>query len=187
MNPKLVRALPMLLGLLAGSFVIIADEKKHGGIRFLGDLGNPKSLGLLFTVAGVLCFKFFLESSGLIGLASREMISSGMPLVVAVAALPALAGLVTGVQIGFTGTSFPLIVGLMGVEGSGLTPAATLALAYAFGLMGMMFSPVHLCLLTTKEYFSASARGILKIVAPCGAVILAFGILAHIVYRMAGW
>jgi hypothetical protein len=29
-------------------------------------------------------------------------------------------------------------------------------LAYTFGFMGMMLSPVHLCLLVTKDFFQAS-------------------------------
>jgi len=30
------------------------------------------------------------------------------------------------------------------------------ALAYTFGYMGMMLSPVHLCFLVTKDYYKAN-------------------------------
>jgi hypothetical protein len=59
-------------------------------------------------------------------------------------------------------------------------------LAYGFGYMGMMLSPVHLCLLVTKEYFSAGLLGVLRIILPCVAVILVFCLLSYGALRVAG-
>ena len=44
-------------------------------------------------------------------------------------------------------------------------------LAYAGGLMGIMVSPVHLCLVLTKKYFGASFKGLYMRLLP--VVILA--------------
>jgi len=47
------------------------------------------------------------------------------------------------------------------------------ALAYTYGYMGMMLSPVHLCLLVTKDYFKAGlARSYQYLFLPMLAVIL---------------
>jgi hypothetical protein len=51
-------------------------------------------------------------------------------------------------------------------------------LAYTFGYMGMMLSPVHLCLLVTKDYFKASLlRSYRYIIRPILAVMLASVVL----------
>jgi hypothetical protein len=68
--------------------------------------------------------------------------------------MPFLSGFVTGIAIGFVGTAFPLLIPMF--------PTTSLwdylsyaALAYTFGFMGMMLSPVHICFLVTKEYYQA--------------------------------
>jgi hypothetical protein len=131
-------------------------------------------------------FKFMLDSSGMLPLAGREMARSGIPVTVAVAGLPFLAGLVTGLALGFTGTSFPLVVGLMAADGSTLTPMSTLVLAYGFGHSGMMLSPIHLCLLVTRDYFRSSFANVCGRLIPCILAVLAYSVVAHIALRLIG-
>ena len=185
LRPQVLKMLGILTGLLAALVVIVFAEEHRG--RMFSNLFRRKSLGVLLSLCGVLVFKAMLTESGLLPLASDEMATSGIPVVIAVTTLPFLAGLVTGVAFGFTGVSFPLVVGLMAQPGSGLTPLATLVLAYGFGYMGMMVSPVHLCLLVTKEYFSAPLFGVYRKIAPCVAAILVYCLAAHIVLRVLGW
>ena len=66
-----------------------------------------------------------------------------------------ISGFITGIAMGFVGASFPLIIPLFH---SGSIPdyMAYTVLAYSFGYMGMMLSPVHLCLLVTKDFYQAS-------------------------------
>ncbi len=177
----------LLLGLAAALAIIYADELRRGKLRPLKAVLTRKALAIQLTLAGVLVFKFMLDRSGLLPLASDEFKASGVPVQIAVAGLPCLAGLVTGVAFGFTGVSFPLVVGSMHVPGSGLTPLATLVLAYGFGYIGMMYSPVHLCLLVTNQYFGASLRGVLRMLLPCAAVTLAYAAAAHALLAALGW
>jgi hypothetical protein len=47
------------------------------------------------------------------------------------------------------------------------------SLAYVSGYVGMMLSPVHICLLVTKDYFKASlAASYLHIYKPAAAVLV---------------
>jgi hypothetical protein len=69
--------------------------------------------------------------------------------------LPFLAGFITGIAVGFVGTSFPLIIPMF-PENSLVGYLASAALAFTFGFMGMMLSPVHLCFLVTKDYYGAN-------------------------------
>jgi len=181
------KLLALLFGLLVAVGIILWDEKRAGcHTRVFSTLLKKKSLSVLFTLAGVLVFKSLLRDSGLLPRAGGELIDCGIPLVVAVAALPFLAGLVTGLAVGFTGTSFPLVVGLMSAPGSGLSPLATLVLAFGFGYAGMILSPVHLCFLVTNDYFHASITAVYRLIAPCVLSVLAYALVAHAVLHLAG-
>ncbi|MCK5850837.1 MAG: DUF401 family protein [Kiritimatiellae bacterium] len=182
------KMLSMLLGLLFGLIVIIRLDHKRGrkGVVF-SSLREKKSLSILVTIAGVMLFKHCLEYSGLIVIASQEMGGSNLGLVCIVAGLPLLAGLITGVAMGFTGASLPLIVGLTAGPDSGMGPAATLVLAYGCGYMGMMLSPVHLCLLVSKDYFETSLFQIIRRIIPCVIAVLLYAVGGHILFRLLGW
>ena len=186
----------VLLGLVFATAVIFIDEyterRAAGGAagkrtRLFSAVLSGRSLTVLFTLTGIMIFKFMLEASALLPLASEELVASGIPVAVAVAGLPFLAGMVTGTAVGFSGVSFPLVVGLLGAEASGLTPLATLVLAYGFGYMGMMLSPVHLCLLVTRDYFNASIPAIFRLIAPCALVVSLYSLAAYAVLSFLGW
>jgi hypothetical protein len=179
--------LAMLTGLVVALGMIAADEWRLPERRTFRKLGELKSLQTVATVAGVMVFKTMLDRSGLLPVAGRELVASGIPVAVTVAALPFLAGLVTGIGVGYTATSYPLVVGLMNVEGSGLTPMSTLVLASGFGYAGMMFSPVHLCLIMTRDYFSSSTAAVYRLVAPFLCAIMALAVLLYAVFGVLGW
>ncbi len=191
-DPQTVKLLTVLAGLLVATIVIAYDElrqrRETPGAPFpmFRSLREWKSQSILLSLAGVLTFKSMLDYSGLLPLAGDEFTASGVPLVVAVALLPLLAGLVTGIAVGFTGAAFPLIVVLMQTPGSGLTPFATLVLAYGFGYMGMMLSPVHLCLLVTRDYFKSDVPRIYRHIMPCAAAVMVYSILAYLVLHAIG-
>jgi uncharacterized protein len=92
-----------------------------------------------------------------------ELNAMGVPIVVVVALLPFIAGFVLGIAIGFVGTAFPIVLPLvMGTE----SPMAYVMLAYVFGHMGQMLSPIHVCQIVTLEYFDSSYRGIYPRIVP---------------------
>jgi integral membrane protein (TIGR00529 family) len=181
------KMLAMLTGLLAGLALIVQDETRRGCCKAFGSLATAKSLNILTIIGGVMVFQHMLKASGTVTAAAREMQAGHVPFAVVVAVLPLLAGLTTGVAVGFVGASLPLVVGLMAVAGSPLTPMATLSLAYAFGYMGMMLSPLHLCFLVTREYFSTTFAGVYRRIWPCVAAVFAWSLLSHLVYRALGW
>jgi len=193
-EPQILKMSSLLIGLLLAQAITAFDRGRHGGAAprraaiaaAALKLLDRKTLDILFTLAGVMVFKFMLESSGMLPLAGREMTRSGIPVTVAVAGLPFLAGLVTGLALGFTGTSFPLVVGLMAADGSTLTPMSTLVLAYGFGHSGMMLSPIHLCLLVTRDYFRSSFAEVYARIVPCILAVLAYAILAHLALKLLG-
>ena len=176
----------MLLSLLGASLLIAAHERRAGARRFMRQVASRKSMSILASVAGVMVFKSLLESSGVVKSACDDLRLWGIAPYIVVAALPFLAGNITGLALGFAGTAFPLVVELVNAPGSGLYPLSTLALAYGFGYMGMMFSPVHICLLVTKDYFSSNLAGVYRRILPCGIAIILFSIITSTILHAFG-
>jgi hypothetical protein len=183
-DPQIERLLAVMIGLLAANAAILVDNCVHGlGLpsprTLWRDLAKGKTPAILVTLGGILVFKSMLDHSGLLPAASGELLRARIPPEFAVALLPLFAGVVTGVAVGFTGVSFPLVVGLMAHSEGAMTPMATLVLAYGFGYMGMMVSPVHLCLLVTRDFFSGNMRGIYRQILPCVSVVACYSLLLH--------
>jgi len=87
----------------------------------------------------------------------------GIPADLVVFALPFLVGFLTGLTAAYVGVGFPIVSSAFLLTG-GLSSG--IFLAYAGGLMGIMVSPVHLCLVLTKKYFQSKYKGIYMLLIP---------------------
>ncbi len=97
--------------------------------------------------------------------------SAGVPVGVVLVVLPFLVGAMTGLTVAYVGLAFPLLLPL--ISGPDGVDMGLLALANAAGFAGVMFSPVHLCLVLTRDYFKAKLAPIYRMmVVPQAAVVL---------------
>ena len=183
LNPASWKLLSMLSGLAASLFIIWLDRLNHSRKMF-ADLLSLKSLNVFITLAGVMIFESLLDSSALIPLAARELSLGQVPISLIIAFLPFLAGLVTGIAIGFAGAAFPIVVGFISAGEISLQPMAALVLAFSMGYAGMMLSPVHLCFLLTVDYFSASFIRVYRFILPCVLSVMAFGVISYQMLQM---
>ncbi|MFH1476231.1 MAG: DUF401 family protein [Verrucomicrobiota bacterium] len=183
--PAINRYLPMIFGILLANLVLERWRplpwKTWRRIIF-----SAKTFNLALIVAAVRIYGAFIEAplpngATPIALMQLEMAHWGIPLVAMVMLLPFVAGVTTGLAIGFVGTSFPIVVSLMGVDPPLNILLGFTVLAYACGHMGQMLSPVHVCLVVNSEYFNTnlihSLRGLL---APMALVILA-ALAVHVI------
>jgi hypothetical protein len=108
------------------------------------------SWDVVVLIGGVMVFKETMEVSGAVTGLSAWFGSRGIALGWILFTLPFLTGLLTGITVGFVGASFPLLLSLPG--GS---EAPAVAFAFAAGFAGVLLSPVHVCLVLTREYFGA--------------------------------
>jgi uncharacterized protein len=172
------RLTAVFLGLgLCLLWVIVQNRPSPGQVA--RTLSNRASIGLLLLICGIMAFKGVLMESHAVGLIQEEMVRFGIPPLAVIMAVPFLAGVITGVAVGFVGTSFPLVIALLAGR-TGLDYLAHATLAYAFGYMGMMLSPVHVCFLVTRDYFHANLGSAYRhLLAPAALVMAAtFGYFA---------
>jgi hypothetical protein len=125
--------------------------------------GLKDSLGieLLLSVAFVMGFKKVLESTQAIPAVSGALSSVGIPLWLIGVSVPMLVGLMTGVTIAPIGIGFPILIPLLQTHPDFYY---YMMLAFAGGIAGVLLSPLHLCLVLTKEYFQADWRGVYRLV-----------------------
>jgi integral membrane protein (TIGR00529 family) len=169
----LVLALSMLLGVdLIGSLlvtvaILIAVHRLRP--RQLWDLARKMPLGTAPIIVGAMIFRRVLETSNAVEAASQAMANLGIPLPFVVFAVPMAAGLLTGLAVAAFAIGFPIVLPLCGPDliGSGYG-----FLAYAGGFVGLMLSPVHLCLALTRIYFKAEWGGIYRRLVPAAFLMI---------------
>lgn len=153
-HAKISGAFSIMPGLFAALIWVCRVNRIPLG-QFKSALMDKSILPMLYLLMAVMVFQGVLTGSQAAVQIRDELMAYRVPLILIVLILPFLSGLVTGIAIGFVGTSFPLVVPMF-PAGSTLEYMSYAALAFSFGYMGMMFSPVHLCLLVTKDYYRAS-------------------------------
>jgi uncharacterized protein len=126
------------------------------------------SLDVIVLILGVMFFKEAMETSGAVKNISTYLLREGIPVFPILFFLPFVTGILTGLTVGFVGSTFPLIMSIAG------TSVGPISFAFASGFLGVLLSPVHICLVLTREYFKADIWGIYKMMVP-GCVIILIG------------
>lgn len=179
----LARRVPMLLGLIfATAWLFRYTPLTWATLRKLAFKKNVFSMLLL--AAGIMMFKEVLQDSGAVTVLRDEFTAWNVPVIVVVCALPLVCGVVTGLAIGYVGTSFPLVIVLLSdIPADECLPYY--CLAFSFGYVGMMLSPMHLCLLLTNEYFKSKLLRVYShYLIPLSIILAAFSGALFFVYRM---
>lgn len=174
--PAVARAAGLPLRLSTGAALLIAlavvnpllmASRRTPWREVLGLVRQTLSPRLIILVYGVVAFRQMLDVFRAGESVARAFAEWGVPEPLLLFAIPLSVGLLTGYMPAAVGICFPLLVGLI-VEGAGVH-YGRLAFAYAGGLFGVLLSPVHLCLVLSKEYFKADFgrvyRGLLLMVA----------------------
>jgi len=139
-------------------------------------LTSPHILRMFYMIVAILIFKGMLEDSRAVEAISGEFMALAVPLVLIVVVLPFIVGGITGITIAFVGSTFPIIIPLIQTLGEGAFMPAYVALALVSGFLGVLLSPLHLCLLLSNQYFDAAFGRVYRhLLLPCG-VLLATGV-----------
>jgi integral membrane protein (TIGR00529 family) len=165
---------------LTGGVLILFAVHRYQPLQVLKTLRESLSFKALLLVVGIMVFQEVLRATGALAGISGYFASSGLPIPLLIALIPFIAGLMTGLTVAYVGITFPLLLPLMG----DIQPALWLeALAFASGFCGVMLSPVHLCLVLTREYFGADTALVYhRLVAPSLVVLMA-ALVPYLIYR----
>jgi len=151
---KVSGAISILPGLLA-AIVWVCTVNRVPRVKIYSAFLDRTMLPMLFLVLAIMVFQGTLTESQAVLRIRDELAASNVPLLLVIALMPFLSGFITGIAVGFVGLSFPLVIPMFPVSPL-FDYMACAALAFTFGYMGMMLSPVHLCFLVTKDFYRAS-------------------------------
>ncbi len=157
----------LILSLLLTIALLIAVHRP--GFRHLLTLARGMPLGTVPIIFGAMIFRRVLETSNAVEAASQALAGPGIPLPLIVFAVPMVAGLLTGLAVGAFAIAFPIVFPLCGPD---LVTSGYGLLAYTGGFVGLMLSPVHLCLALTRVYFKAEWGGVYRRIVPAALLII---------------
>jgi hypothetical protein len=123
--------------------------------RMKSSFFDRSAVSILVLVLAIMVFQGALKESQASAQIRSELLAYRIPVSLVIMILPFLSGFITGIAVGFVGTSFPLIIPMF-PENDPVGYLAAAGLSFVYGFMGMMLSPVHLCFLVTKDYYQAS-------------------------------
>ena len=144
---------------------------------------DPHLLKMFYMVIAILIFKGMLEDSHAVEAISLEFTEFSVPLILITVALPFIVGGITGITIAFVGSAFPIIVPLVYSSGEGSFILAYVMLALISGLVGVLLSPLHLCLVLSNQYFGAAVGRVYRhLILPC-MLFFATGLVYFFIVR----
>jgi hypothetical protein len=125
---------------------------------------------LVLVIVGLLGFKSVIETSGLVIMIAEGLTAIGIPLIFLIMILGFAGSFFTGVHVASTGMVTPIILPMLPI---GISTGPIAALLFTSVLMGYIMSPIHMCLILTKEYFKVGLPSVYKmLIFPVLAMLL---------------
>ncbi|MFC1868325.1 DUF401 family protein [Thermodesulfobacteriota bacterium] len=179
---KVPTLLPILPGLII-SIIWVCYVNDTPLSQLKSAITSKGNLIMLFLIIAVMIFKGVMGDSGAVVLIRDELMTHKIPLILLILIMPFLSGFILGIAVGFVGASFPLIIPLFQTPDN-LEYLLFAGLAYTFGYMGMMLSPVHLCLLVNKNYFKTGLLNTYRHIIMPVLTVLATAVLLFVIIRL---
>jgi len=132
-----------------------------GAAKFHKTAREALDFKIIGTIYAVLVFKDILNASGAVDDVSVVFDSWGVPPIVLFMVFPLLIGYLNGITHAYVSVAFPLLLPFF-TAADGSIDLAKVQLAYTFGFIGVIFSPVHLCLVLSTKYFKADINRVFK-------------------------
>jgi len=132
---------------------------------------------MFYMVAAIFIFKGILSDGQAVKAISKDLITLKIPLIIIIALLPFMVGLIAGIAIAVVGSTFPILIPMINSMGETQHMLAYIMLAMVCGFVGVLLSPLHLCLVLSNEYFQTRLSSVYRYLwLPCITLMLsAFG------------
>ncbi len=149
-------------GLLIGAAQNIAADNifKEYTARIIDFFKVSVNYPLVSIIIGIMFFKSVIEASGAINSITDLFISHDLPLSLMIVIIGVITGYLTGFNIASIGILIPLFVPIIKAEP--VNYIHYISLLFIASYCGYLLSPVHLCLVLTKEFFKSSFFPIYK-------------------------
>ncbi len=162
----------ILVVLVVVSLLAVFEKARLSDV--LASLRKGTEFQIITLVFGVSAYKHLLIVTGIRDAVPEFLMQIQVPELLVIIAVPMLIGLVTGVTAAYVAVTFPLLMPIF-VSGGSIDMELVM-LAFGSGFVGCLLSPVHLCLVLSREYFGASFGGIYRLLIPATLAIMAVAV-----------
>lgn len=121
---------------------------------------NDIDLNVVILIASIMIFKRMIQVSGGVEIIPDAFAKLGIHPIIVLFIVPFFVAAMTGVGTAALGIGLPVLLPIIIVRGETNLYYAMLAFTGSFS--GVMISPMHLCLVVTKDYFKADMVKIYK-------------------------
>ena len=132
---------------------------------------------ILLLVLGIFFFKQTILTTGAVASLSYFLQTLAVPEFVVLGIFALLVGLITGTVSYSMGIIFPVVMAATGGQIS--MPLAVFV--FIAGFTGAMFTPMHLCLSLTVDFFRADLRQVLRMLVLPEAALIAIAATVYII------
>ncbi|MEA2087246.1 MAG: DUF401 family protein [Candidatus Caldatribacteriota bacterium] len=141
---------------------------------------NDVDLSVVILIASIMIFKRILQVSGGIEIIPEAFAKLGVHPFIVLFSIPFFIGMMTGISTAALGIGLPVLLPII-VQGEPNLYYAMLAFTGSFA--GVMISPMHLCLVVTRNYFKANMGKMYKmLILPL--IIITLSALVMVIVRI---
>jgi len=157
-----VRKEVSLIAALLISVVWVWRYNRMAGNQIKQIFLNKSLASMIFMIAGIMIFQGILEDSRAVTDISHSLTAARVPVILVIVILPFLVGTITGITVAFVGATFPIVLSLIANSPMADALLAYTVLAFCSGYLGVLLSPLHVCLILTCEYFHTALINIYR-------------------------
>ena len=171
----------LLLSLLIVILSLIFINIKKLSLKILKEIvKNDIDLSVVILIASIMIFKRILQVSGGIEIIPEVFAKLGIHPFIVLFSIPFFIATMTGVGTAALGIGLPVLLPII-IQGEPNLYYAMLAFTGSFA--GVMISPMHLCLVVTKNYFKADMAKIYKMLT-LPLIIISLSALVLVIVRV---
>jgi len=141
---------------------------------------NDINLSVVILIVSIMIFKRMLQVSGGVEIIPEAFAKLGIHPFIVLFIIPFFIATMTGLGTAALGIGLPVLLPIIIVKGETNLYYAMLAFTGIF--VGVMISPMHLCLVVTKKYFKADTGKIYKMLIP-PLIIISLSALVLVIVR----
>ena len=161
-------------GLLMGILLLFLESKVS--VREAAQMVKKGfSVHMAAAILGIMFFRQVINNSGVV--TDIMELLEGSPVILLMIGLPMIISLFTGLALLSIGVTFPILLPL-----TPFSPPLFAAILYTSAFTGYLASPLHLCLILTKEYFDCSLFGVYKRFLPSVGVLVVYNICVALLF-----
>lgn len=155
--------------------LLLFTESRTPARKALKMVKEGFSIHMALAMLGIMFFRQVVNDSTAV--TDIMNLLEGSPMIVLLIGLPMVISLFTGLAVLSIGVCFPILFPL-----SPFSPTMFAAILYTSAFCGYLASPLHLCLILTKEYFDCSLFKVYKRFLPSVGVLMVYNICIALLF-----